>query len=135
MQCSIAVQLDSVLLLLIRGLLAVSAPLTPAHCPPRGAKGERTGKRYPAVDRSRSQAVNCQANWLGLFTLRRNEETLDEPIESKLLFRKESRHLCSDASDVRRVGQGRGGTTLICHSITNVAAHAMPRDRRPTSVL
>ena len=38
-------------------------------------------------------------------------------------------------SGARRVGQVRGGTTLICHSIANVTAHAMPRERRPTNAL
>jgi hypothetical protein len=41
----------------------------------------------------------------------------------------------SSITGARRVGQVRGGTTLICHSITNVAAHAKPRERRPTNSL
>jgi hypothetical protein len=34
-----------------------------------------------------------------------------------------------------RVGQGRGGATLIRHSMLNVAAHEVPRERRPTNRL
>ncbi len=34
-----------------------------------------------------------------------------------------------------RVGQGRGGATLVCHSMLNVAAHGVPRERRPTKGL
>jgi hypothetical protein len=33
------------------------------------------------------------------------------------------------------VGQGRGGVTLVCHSMLNVAAHEVPRERRPTNGL